>query len=272
MPSLAICGMSYVSVSIKLDDKNYIEKMENCMNDCFDILLNDNDKNSAVVMYYDFEKAESTFGIVNAHGLCKWLFGILKETKEYFDANLECQTEMEVFGSKTHSIINLLTFAHKGVFTDSELVKYRFATKDRDTLLTIKGLLRMCEDKKDLDKLLQQIENEDDMWDCFKHVYMKQKGISRIKMVKKEKIPREKIPREKIPREEIPREKTLSKKEKEKLKKQKAKEANKLRDQEKKDKVKLAEQQAKHFEKQQKERERKRIETARKKKLALLKK
>jgi hypothetical protein len=278
MPSLAICGMSYVSVSIKLDDENYIEKMENCMNDCFDILLNDNDKNSAVVMYYDFEKAESTFGIVNTRGLCKWLFGILKETKEYYDANLECQIEMEVFGSKTHSIINLLTFAHKGVFTDSELVKYRFATKDRDTLLTIKGLLRMCEDKKDLDKLLEQIENEDDMWDCFKHVYMKNFDKSRkIEMIKKEKIPREKIPREKIPREEIPREeipreKTLSKKEKEKLKKQKAKEANKLRDQEKKDKAKLAEQQAKQFEKQQKERERKRIETARKKKLALLKK
>jgi hypothetical protein len=271
MPSLAICGMSYVSVSIKLDDENYIEKMENCMNDCFDILINDNNcHRNAVVMYYDFEKAESTFGVVNPRGLCKWLFGILKETKEYYDAKLECQIEMEVFGSKTHSIINLLTFAHKGVCTDSELLKYRFATKDRDTLLTIKGLLRMCEDKKDLDKLLEQIENEDDMWDCFEHVYTKQG--SKNEMIKKKKIPREKIPREKIPREEIPREKTLSKKEKEKLKKQKAKEANKLRDQEKKDKAKLAEQQAKHFEKQQKERERKRIETARKKKLALLKK
>jgi hypothetical protein len=251
--------MPSASTSIKLSDEKYSEKMTKCMDDCLGILINDNNnKHCAVVVFYDFEKEESIFAIVEPRGLCMWVFGILKETKEYYDANLDCQIEMDTLQMKGRPNVNLLSWGYKNSFTDYErAVKFRFATKDKDTLLTINSLLSMCEDKKDLNKLLQNIENEDDMWDCYQYVFMKNFD----KSGKNEMVKKQETPREETPREEIPREKTLSKKEKEKLKKQKAK-----------DKAKLAEQQAKQFEKQQKERERKRIETARKKKLALLKK
>lgn len=280
--------MSSIVINLSEGEEVYKEKINTAMDYCFDELLNEgnlwegfegNDVNEkcAVVMCYDFEKEINVFKVVNTLELCKIIFNLMKETKEYYDVKLNPKIYLDVCESSakkyhTHKKLKLLTFKSKDNVYNTYYSKCRFIVKDDITLASIKSILNSCSSEKMLNLCFDYVWNEDKMVEMWEQMYSMTEKPRKRKIVVKEEKPKEEKPKEKIPREEIPREKTLSKKEKEKLKKQKAKEANKLREQEKKDKAKLAEQQAKQFEKQQKERERKRIETARKKKLALLKK
>jgi hypothetical protein len=207
----------------------------------------------------------------------------LKETYYY---NIAGETDKYSYkiGRSTHDIVFPPNCSYSYQKSEKPLYQFSFKNPGKDTfcfLVTYEDALvrtfEVCYEilqSEDYTKKKVQFTDDDDVdfhtFVCklFKLTYTQMVEVLREKRTHKCSCSNtiEKT------KEEIPREKTLSKKEKEKLKKQKAKEANKLREQEKKDKAKLAEQQAKQFEKQQKERERKRIETARKKKLALLKK
>lgn len=266
-------SVNSTQVKVGGDREQYKKKMYAAMNGYIEILNNDiKNEYCAVSIYYDFEKERSILELVDNSNLCKHLLNILKECQIFYDHGGHVNIEMEMFGKycccptmdMVSFAIKVSNFKSSNIEINSSNIEtppFRFASNDDNALKVIRSLLAVCDNKDDLNKLLKQIDEESDLLDCYTHFYdieCKKNGNKKNLIIK--------------PREEIPREKTLSKKEKEKLKKQKAKEANKLREQEKKDKAKLAEQQAKQFEKQQKERERKRIETARKKKLALLKK
>jgi hypothetical protein len=265
--------MSSIKNSVAITNvENYEENIESVIDYYFEKLNNDfNNKYCGVIMYYDFIKEASVVELVDNNRLCRHLMNIFEEIKTFYDLECNCLLTFEVYGNFAYQNMRLLEFVNnvdgKEPSVNFKNAKIRFATNDTNAFVVFKSLLKFCEKKDDLNLLLEKLGYEqDELLDLYMGLYMKEckKKGNLKKFIKK--------PREEIPTEEIPREKTLSKKEKEKLKKQKAKEANKLREQEKKDKAKLAEQQAKQFEKQQKERERKRIETARKKKLALLKK
>jgi hypothetical protein len=253
------------------DEEQLEQKMDKYMKECFTEFKKDNNETNCVLMYYDADKNGFTMRIVDKITLCDVLYDILTVSKIQYDNNQDYVSSCEYFTSSQFNDLHVLEFLNTSKRKDrEELDKIRFVCKNVDMLAIIDGLLKLCRYKDDLNEFLQTIQGEKNLVDCFNKL-LRDRKMTKV-FVKHKNIDKKQRPREEIPREEIPREKTLSKKEKEKLKKQKAKEANKLKQQEKKDKAKLAEQQAKQFEKQQKERERKRIETARKKKLALLKK
>jgi len=249
------------NLSVSPTDENFAEKLDNSLQLTLRHFDKKNYEHYCISMYYDLTDEKSHIKIINKDTLCNMLFDILQEIKDYYDHNpnrTEKIVEVGYFTSSNYRNFIVLSFGYVNV--SGYLV-----FNDWNDIAVVDDILRVCNYKDDLNKFLQTIEGEGKMMQCYNTLHSKY-------TIKNGRRCGEFIKTEKTPREKIPREKTLSKKEKEKLKKQKAKEANKLREQEKKDKAKLAEQQAKQFEKQQKERERKRIETARKKKLALLKK
>jgi len=269
------------STSISPSDKEFEKMFDDNLQNCFKHFSRNNKEHYCISMYYDIDEGKYIMKILNKISLCNQLYGILQQAKDYYDHNprrTETFVELEYFSSALYQDFKVVSFIN--VYGDeiiqTECLKKYFVCKDLNAIVVIDGILKLCDNRDDLNNFIETIEIENDMLYAYNSLYqlsMYKKGDIEKKVKKEEKkVKKEETSREEIPREEIPREKTLSKKEKEKLKKQKAKEANKLREQEKKDKAKLAEQQAKQFEKQQKERERKRIETARKKKLALLKK
>jgi hypothetical protein len=241
------------------EEEDFQQKVDDAFTEAYLEFDKDKKENYCILMYHDAINDTSIIRINDKQELCKYLYSVL--TSVYGKYKLGHENSIVINAYKNNKDKNILLFDINGL-------KFYFGTKDYTSLLVIRGILAMCGDENDLKKFLEGVDDDDAMIDCYNTLYINQL----IKTGGEKKVVKEEIPKEKVVKEEIPREKTLSKKEKEKLKKQKAKEANKLREQEKKDKAKLAEQQAKQFEKQQKERERKRIETARKKKLALLKK